>query len=73
MPRLQAVQARRASIRVRALTHAYQDFAGTLRCIDRLEQLGRRIGSPLVVDLMVEVRGVIIDACSPGLRVGSRP
>lgn len=70
MPRLRAVQARRATIRVHALTAAYRNFDRTLRLIDRLERLGRRLGSAVVVDLMIEIRGVIIDTCAPRRRSG---
>lgn len=57
--------ARQAAVRVRALRMAYLDFERTMAMLDRLERLGQRLRSPVIVDVVVMVRERCIQACSP--------
>lgn len=53
---LRAVPARQAAVRVRALRMAYANFERTMAMLDRLECLGRRLQSPLIIDVVIMVR-----------------
>lgn len=68
--RLRPFRARQASARVRAIRNAYTDFDRTLRQLDRIERLGRRLQSAVILDSIVAIRGAVIDACAPR-KVGS--